>query len=337
MRRFLTGVLFVLVVVLLVVPTAMGRLLARSAAPVADQVEHSDSLSIAVYFPETKQVRNMPLGEYLKGVVAAEMPREFADEALKAQFIVARTYAVYRMQALNGPGRAGCPAEPTADVCADPKTGQAYVSREASLAAEGAGAESFWRRLDALQVATDGLVLMYEGKTIDPLYHAVSGTMTEDAADYFEHAKPYLKPADDTWGKDAKNLTVTVRFSPEKLAQGLSGAGKQVAVPAVASSVTAGKAPVQILSRTATGRVRSVKVAGVTLTGREFRERLGLRSTNFTVGVEKGQVMITTTGNGHGVGMSQWGANGMARAGKTHAEILAHYYQGTTLTMLFDE
>ncbi|MGE5675693.1 MAG: stage II sporulation protein D [Mycobacterium leprae] len=335
-RHLLFGFVF-LVVVMLVLPTVMGRLSAQPVThPVA--VEGADSLPIKVYFPATQTVESLPLGEYLKGVVAAEMPSSFATEALKAQFIVARTYAVHRMRRFAGSMKGGCPDNLEADICADPKTGQAYISEEEAVDKWGFfAASSLWHRLDEVQAATEGLVLRYGGELIDPLYHSVSGTTTEAAEDYFAHALPYLKPADDHWGANAPGLKQTVQFTPEQLAARLNGISNTVAVAAVAGAVQAGRAPVEVTSRTASDRAKTVKVAGITLSGREFREKLGLRSTAFTVKVEQGKVVITTTGYGHGVGMSQYGADGMARAGKSYKEILTHYYQGITIEPLFTE
>ncbi|MFS8639571.1 MAG: SpoIID/LytB domain-containing protein, partial [Symbiobacteriaceae bacterium] len=134
----------------------------------------ADSLDVRVYFPDRDEIAVMPLGEYLKGVVAAEMPPDFEMEALKAQFVVARTYTVRRMPQFGGKG--GCPLRPEADVCADYRTGQAYMSREELEAKYGPlVAASYWRRLSQAQAETEGEVLTYQGELIDALYHAVSG------------------------------------------------------------------------------------------------------------------------------------------------------------------
>lgn len=332
MRRLLTLCTLGLVVVVVVLPTLLARLAVKPVA--SPRVDGTDTLSLQVYFPEEQQVREMQLGEYLKGVVAAEMPAEFLTEALKAQFIVARTYAVRRMQRFNGPGKGGCPPSPRADVCADAATGQAFISRDEAIRKYGKlAATNLWQRLEQVQADTEGFVLTYQGQLIDPLYHSVSGTYTEDAADYYGESLPYLKPVDDHWGADAPKLVDTKQFQPDQLARGLSGGGK---VFPAASMASTGRVPVEILSRTASNRVKSVKVGGTVLTGREFRERLGLQSTNFTVTIQNGQVLIKTVGYGHGVGMSQYGANGMARAGKSAGEILTHYYTGVTVGRLFD-
>jgi len=334
-RRILLGGLLFLMGILVVLPTLLSSIGTKAAAP-EPEPQGVDSLTISVYFPDTKETRDLVLGEYLKGVVAAEMPEEFGDEALKAQFVVARTYAVHRMAAFRKPGKVGCPLEPKADICADPRTGQDYMSlAEAKQRSGEAVALSYWKRLDGFQQETQGLVLRYRGELIDPLYHAVSGTATEAAGDYFNEQVEYLQSVDDSWGAEAKNLKVTETRTLEEVAAKLSNQGQPLAVPALANSVKAGKIPIQIVEKTPTGRVKTVRVGNLTLTGRDVRERLGLRSTNFQVSVQQGKVVFQTTGYGHGVGMSQWGANGMARAGKTFRDILAHYYRGVSLAPLF--
>ncbi|MFZ5827446.1 MAG: stage II sporulation protein D [Bacillota bacterium] len=332
MQRFLTITLLLLAAILLALPAAIGSLGRSPAAlPVPDG---ADSLPVKVYFPATREIVEIPLGEYLKSVVAGEMPPEFEMEALKAQFVVARTYTVRRMKQFNGKG--GCPQQPEADVCADYATHQAYVTPDELVKKHGKlTASSFWRRLAEAQAATAGQVLTYKGELIDALYHAVSGRATENAADYFTQPLPYLVSVDDRWGAHSPKLITQTRFSPEAFARALRG-GSNGSTLAVTAATKTGRSPVQITARTETGRVKRVQVGELTLTGREFRERLGLRSTDFRVFLQGGELVIETHGDGHGVGMSQYGADGMARAGKTYEEILTHYYKGVTLSRLFE-
>jgi stage II sporulation protein D len=339
MRRFLIGGLVALMLVLVALPALLGRLTAipvPAAAPVAAATRGSDQMPINVYFPETKRIEAIPLGEYLKGVVAAEMERNFETAALEAQMIVARTYALKRMKPFAAGGKGGCPDNAEADICADPGNGQAYVSFESAVKKMGAAAaNALWKRLDKIQADTDGIVLRYKGELIDPLYHSVSGTKTEDSGSYYAQSLPYLKSVDDHWGADSPRLKKTYRLTPDQLSAQLAAGREDLAVPAVAGAVQAGQTPVQITALTGTGRVKTVKVSNVTLTGRQFRELLHLQSTNFTVTVDDGEIVITTTGYGHGVGMSQWGANGMAKAGKSYSEILTHYYTGVEISSVF--
>lgn len=333
MPRFLTITLFLLAAVMLGLPAMIGSLGSKPSAPPAP--DGADSIPVKVYFPTTQKVEAIPLGEYLKGVVAGEMPPEFEMEALKAQFVVARTYTVRRMRQFGGSG--GCPQHPEADLCADFNTNQAHMTLDELTEKHGKlTAESFWRRLAQAQAETAGQVLTYQGRFIDALYHAVSGRKTENAEDYFPNKVPYLVSVDDRWGAHSPRLVTQKRFAPEAFARALAPEGKQPPALAVTAATRSGRAPVQITARTESGRVKMVKVGELTLTGREVRERLGLRSTDFRVFLEGGEVVVESYGDGHGVGMSQYGADGMAQAGKGYQEILTHYYKGVTLDRLFE-
>jgi stage II sporulation protein D len=331
MRRLLTGTMGLLVCVLLVVPAALGRGCSRLAR-VDEQTDGTYHLPVHVYFPATGRIEKVPLGEYLIGVVAAEMPADFEMEALKAQMVVARTYTFRRMQKFGFPG--GCSLHHRADVCASPETGQAYI--DAASMREKYGiltAIRFHERLREAEEATRGLILTYMGAPIEALYHATSGRMTEDVADYFGRPLPYLKPVPDDWGRLAPRWEAVVTFPAQIFAERL---GADFTAP-VARAVNAGRAPVEITERTASGRAKSVRIGNETLSGRLFRERLGLRSTDFSVALRDGQIVITTRGHGHGVGMSQYGANAMAKAGSSWREIVAHYYPGTGVEPMLQE
>lgn len=329
MRRFFLISWAVLLVILVVLPTLLGRVLGTS--PSVKKVDGSDDLPVKVYFPDTNQIREIALGEYLKGVVAAEMPPEFELEALKAQMIVARTYTVRRMQHFNGAGNGGCRLNKQADVCADAATSQAYLSKEELVEKEGTfSALNYWRRLEETQAQTAGLVLGYQEDLIDPLYHSVSGRLTEDSGAYFSQSLPYLQPVSDEWGADAPNLVQTRSFKLDEVA-------KKLGIEAIPASNTSGSPLIEVVAKTPTDRVKAVRVGGKVVSGRDFREKLSLRSTDFTVSVEQESVVVTTHGYGHGVGMSQYGANGMAKAGKSYDEILRHYYAGVHIRHLFGE
>jgi stage II sporulation protein D len=343
MRRFVLYLLLAFLLVMVGVPFLSLRLYhGRPAGPLVDP---SDQWPVTVYFPTTKEIRTLPLGEYLTGVVAAEVLPTFAQEAVKAQFVAARTYTLRRMRRFAPPGQQGCPLNPQAEICADASVSQAYKTKAQLVEQMGAaGAAAWWQRLKAARQETAGLVLRYQGALIDPLYHAVSGRLTEDAAAYYGTAYPYLKPVDDSWGAAAPRLYEERHFTVAELTRLL---GQAVSVGGSSTRATrctasgeverlaeGGPSPVQIQTCTASGRVGAVQVASQTLSGREFRERLGLRSTDFQLAFQEGQLYVRTRGWGHGLGMSQWGANGMAQAGKKFREILAHYYPGTELNRI---
>ncbi len=300
----------------LVLPVAMAAFFSRAPSPV--DVE-SDALSPTVEAMDGKEVltvensagnlQQMALDEYLVGVVLAEMPADFDREALKAQAVVARTYTRKRME-----GR----KHSQAAVCMDPGCCQGWRSPEDYLSQGGRQAS-----VDKVRQAvadTDGLVLRYEGKLIDATYFSCSGGSTEDAVAVWGQDVPYLQAVDSPGEEDAPRYSDTVTFTAAELA-GKLGIENKGDPAGWVSSVT----------YTDGGGVDTICIRGKTFTGTQIRSRLGLRSTAFDLEVNGGEIVITTHGFGHRVGMSQYGAQAMAQAGAGFAEILTHYYTGAEL------
>lgn len=267
----------------------------------------ADKVSVMVWRTVSKTVDTIPLEEYVSGVVASEMPSNFDFEALKAQAVAARTYGLAKMEK----SKSGNPqAHPKAPLC-DGTHCQAYRSDKISDKVREAVLE------------TKGQVMYYQGEMIDqPLFHSASGERTENSEDVFSAAVPYLRSVES--GKYENGA-----YAAENYAIGLDVLVKKVRTVAGGASAE----PVAVVSRSEGGRVEQFQVGGATVTGRQIRELLGLRSANFTVQMitdSSGgrQVLFTTSGNGHGVGMSQYGADGMGKAGFDYKEILQHYYSG---------
>lgn len=267
---------------------------------------------IAVWNARAASVHEFSLEEYVQGVVAAELPSGFHTEALKAQAVAARTYALRRIE-----GDARLSELGGAHVSSDFQVHQAWIEEAAYVAARpGTGAEQ-WRRIGEAVEATRGLVLTYEGELIDALYHSTSGGHTEDAARYFVGGQPYLRAVPDPYGDHSPAHRTRTVFALDVVAERLQ-------VPLVGDVIW-------VLSYTEAGRAERVAVGERVFTGRHIREALGLRSSWFDVTVVGDEVVFDVRGNGHGVGMAQYGADGMARAGHSFEKILAHYYPGTTL------
>lgn len=267
----------------------------------------ADKVSVMVWRTVSKTVDTIPLEEYVSGVVASEMPSNFDFEALKAQAVAARTYGLAKMEK----SKSGNPqAHPKAPLC-DGTHCQAYRSDKISDKVKEAVLE------------TKGQVMYYQGEMIDqPLFHSASGERTENSEDVFSAAVPYLRSVES--GKYENGA-----YAAETYAIGLDALVKKVRTVAGGASAE----PVAVVSRSEGGRVEQFQVGGATVTGRQIRELLGLRSANFTVQMitdSSGgrQVLFTTSGNGHGVGMSQYGADGMGKEGFDYKEILQHYYSG---------
>ncbi|WP_044749376.1 stage II sporulation protein D [Bacillus alveayuensis] len=272
------------------------------------------SVEVAVYRSKEKKIEHIPLEEYVIGVVAAEMPAEFELEALKAQALTARTYIVKRM-INNEPISLPKGANVT-----DTIMHQVYYSDEELKRLWGADYNWKIKKITEAVQATHGQILTYNNVPIEASFFSTSNGFTENSEAYWENAFPYLKSVPSPWDEQSPKFydrkVMSVAEFEQKLGVKLSKDGS-VGV---------------VLSRTPGKRVEMVEINGKKLKGREVREKLDLKSTDFTW-VRKGdEIVITTKGYGHGVGLSQYGANGMAKEGKTYEQIVKHYYQGVNIS-----
>ncbi|HEX6972210.1 MAG TPA: stage II sporulation protein D [Limnochordia bacterium] len=250
----------------------------------------------------------LELETYVLGVVAAEMPADFHVEALKAQAVAARTYVAW--MADRGGMAAGAGA---VMMQADPAADQAFVLPERAWARLGDGR---WERLRRAVRETRGQILTYEGRPILSVYHSNSGGRTEASENYWSEALPYLRSIPDPFSLGAPYDQSVVRVP-------LSEVWRRLGIPM--------GAPLRIAARYPGGRVRTVAAGDTRISGREVREALGLNSNWFDLTIEGETAVFTVRGNGHGVGMSQFGAQAMALEGYTYDEILRYYYPGTRL------
>ena len=266
-------------------------------------------------------VVELRLSDYLTGVVAAEMPASFEMEALKAQTVAARTYTLYQM----AHGSAG-KHESGADLCDDPGCCQAYLGEEALRKNWGEAAEENLSKILAAERETDGMAILYGGEPILAAFHSSSADGTEDAAAAWSSSVPYLSRVESPEGEESvPNYRVSVRFTAEEF-RALFAA----AYPAGELTGSCGNW-VGDITRDASGYVTTLRVGDQTLRGVELRRMLSLRSACFEVAVRDDVLTFTTRGYGHGVGMSQYGANALAQEGKTWREILQWYYTGITI------
>ena len=264
-------------------------------------------------------VETVTMSDWLPGVVAGEMPALFEEEALKAQAVAARTYIMYSM------GREK-PAHPEADVCDDPACCKAHSTDEALREKWGESYEENMARVLEAVRSTDGEYMSYGGEVIQAVFHSSSAGRTEDSAAIWQ-AEPYLVSVESPeTAEDVPNYVTSVTVSPEDF---------RAAVLAVHPEAEFGEDPAFWLGaavRDASGRVESVDIGGTQVPGTELRTLFQLRSTAFTLDYTAEGFLFTVTGYGHGVGMSQYGANVMAEDGADYEEILTHYYPGAELT-----
>ena len=307
-------------------PVQFARVFSLWHTPQTAAMAQEEELLLRVYDTEAGAIRLLPLESYVVGVVAAEMPASWPEEALQCQAVAARTRAVGSCRSYGG---AGCQSHPDADLCTDSACCQGWLSPEGRKAKWGDSWQPLEERVEQAVQDTCAQVLTYEGEPIEVLYHASSGGQTEDAAEVFSQSVPYLRSVDSPGEESYEGYAVEQRFSLEEAAELLLAAFPDCGVEAAALP-----SQLELISLSETGRVKEMRVGNQTVQGREVRAALGLRSTLFTWETVGDTLIFRVRGYGHGVGMSQAGARAMAAAGSDCAEILAHYYPGTVLTSL---
>ncbi|MFD1172468.1 stage II sporulation protein D [Oceanobacillus picturae] len=275
----------------------------------------SSPFSVAVMRSNLEKVDNVPLETYVAGVVASEMPVEFEMEALKAQALAARTYIVnYKLH--------GDITE-EADVT-DTVQHQVYKD-EAELQKQfGDDYQEKMNKIKEAVNATKGEVLTYKKELITPAFFSTSNGFTENSEDYWKDELPYLRSVESHWDENTPKFLDQQTYSIDQVEQ------------ALATKLPSDKALSIEITRTDGQRVQDLTINGDAFSGREVREKLELRSSDFTIEQKDNHLIFTTKGYGHGIGMSQYGANGMAEEGKTYKDIVNHYYKDVEISTVTD-
>lgn len=290
-----------------------------------EPVPQMESTKIQVYITADKRVEEMNLEEYLKGVLAAEMPADFHLEALKAQAVAARTYAYGRIIRKYGNGGEDIFG---ADVSTNPQHCQAWISKSQALKNWGSKGAENWAKIEKAVNDTYDLILVYNGQVVNPVFHSNSGGCTENSEDVWDGvAEPYLRavksPGEDRCA-DYKSITT---ISVEDFISTI-----KKTYPKFTIQTKNLLSQVKIAEYTTGGRVKIIKIGNISMKGTEFRTIFSLRSANFKIEMENSTTLrITCLGYGHGVGMSQWGANYLASKGSSFEDILKYYYTGVEL------
>lgn len=278
------------------------------------QTSMEPGMDVSVYRMNSKEVETHPFEEYLIGVVAAEMPAEFEKEALKAQALAARTYIIQHM--MQGKDS----DVPSGAIVTDSTNHQVFKNNE-ELKKQWKG-DYDWKlaRIQEAVRATSGQILTYDGNPITAAFFSTSNGYTENAESVWPNATPYLKSVESPWDID------TPKFTDEKVIS-IGEFEKKLGV-----KVPAGNEIGKFIEKTAGNRVGQVDINGTVIKGTDIRTKLDLKSTDFTWKRNGDQIVIRTKGYGHGVGMSQYGANGMAAEGKNYTEIVSHYYKDVEIS-----
>ena len=262
---------------------------------------NKQEIKVTIYRSNGKIIK-LNLEEYIIGVVAGEMPASFNLEALKAQAILARTYALKSIK--------------NNKKLTDTVSTQVYIDTNQMKSKWGSDYSKYYNKIKCAVDSTKGYYITYKGNLIDAVYHAISNGYTEDSIAVWGHSISYLKSVDSKWDKNVSGYKKTITISSSKVLSvfGINDLSN-----------------IEIISRNSSGRVNNVKVGSDTYSGVDIRTLLGLRSTDFDIDILNGNLVITTRGYGHGVGLSQYGANGMAKEGYSYDKILKHYYSGITI------
>ncbi|KXZ39041.1 stage II sporulation protein D [Alkalithermobacter thermoalcaliphilus JW-YL-7 = DSM 7308] len=316
-------------IILIIFPVILTFALYRTDKPVinnSETIKDKDITTINVYNHRTNKIEKMNIEEYLYNVVASEMPATFHEEALKAQAIAARTYVFYKMEN----GGENNDKHPGAVVCTDHTHCQEYLSLDQLKNAHGKEwVNDMWPKVKKAVQDTKGMILKYEGKVVEPLYHSTSGGKTENSEEVFAAKVPYLRSVESPHEEGSPRLIAVVKMTEKEFKSKLKSIYNNMKFSNDLSK------DINILSRTTGGSVKEVVIGSVKLRGRDVRSALNLNSADFEISVKDGYVSIQTRGYGHGVGMSQWGANGMANQGYKYDEILKHYFKGVDIQKIY--
>nr|WP_026907694.1 stage II sporulation protein D [Paucisalibacillus globulus] len=289
---------------------------AKETASAAETALVEDSaVEVAVMRAQTEQIENVPLEAYISGVVASEMPIEFEAEALKAQALAARTYVVNKMLYQK--------EEDASDVT-DTIQDQVYKNDAELREKWGTNYNQNMKKISDAVLATKGQIITHNDKPIDPQFFSTSNGFTENSEDYYINEIPYLRSVSSPWDEASPYYLDQETFTFEQVETVLGidlPNNKQLTIEA---------------TRTESKRVGELNLEGNTFTGREVREKLKLRSNDFSIEQKDNYLIFTTKGSGHGVGMSQYGANGMAKEGKTYEDIVKYYYKDVEISKMDD-
>lgn len=276
------------------------------------ELNYIESRNIRVKRLATDTIEVMPLEEYIVGVLAGEMPIYFEKEAFKAQAVASRSYALKRMEYNK---------DNEYDVV-DSVMNQVYLDNDYLKQAWGI---NYVQNINKLRTAVNETldeVIYYDNEVIDALFFSTSNGYTEDASVIFNLNLPYLKSVESNWDKDTSSA-----FKSSKSIE-LSKFYEKL------SLTYSEKFDFEIVEKSPTNRVLKVKINGVEVSAKDMYNKLGLKSYDFTLKKSGNKIIINTCGYGHGVGMSQYGALGMAKEGYNYIEILKYYYNGVDIAKI---
>ncbi|HCC00758.1 MAG TPA: stage II sporulation protein D [Ruminococcaceae bacterium] len=297
----------------------------KPSAEVAATVNVQSNSVFKVYHTRTKSVEDIPADQYIRGVVAAEMPAEYPSEALKAQAAASFTYAALERNNHHMHPNANASID-GADVSDDPAHYQAYISESSARKRFGDHFTEQWEKITEAVQAVHGTALTRNGNLIEAQYFSCSAGKTESSQTIWGNDVPYLTEVASTWDSAAPDYKSTVQVSQKSFLRTACDAYTDVNLGDDPSSW------IKIATRSDAGGVTKATVGNKTVSGGKIQEWFGLRSTHFDVHYEQGNFIFDVLGDGHGVGLSQFGAGALARSGRNWKEIVQYYYTGIAIT-----
>lgn len=286
--------------------------------------DYSKYGTIKLLHKKSGQIEKIAIDEYLYGVVSAEMPVNYELEALKAQAVAARTYTIYQIS--NNEGK-----HEMADICDDSTCCQAWISKEDRMKKwKENQRENNWNKIVKAVNSTAGQIMTYNNEVINAFFHSNSGGKTEIASNVWIGGKdlPYLQSVETSGEEGYTQYNSEVIISKNDLLEKLKKEYIDIKIDFNE------KESIKILEYTESGRVKNVRFGNTEIAGTKVRSMLNLKSTNFSIRIENDNIIFTVIGYGHGVGMSQTGADSMAKQGKNYEEILKHFYTGIEITTI---
>ncbi|MCI8471109.1 MAG: stage II sporulation protein D [Clostridia bacterium] len=284
-----------------------------------NEYEYKNYGTIKLLHKKTNEVEEVALDEYLCHVVSAEMPADFELEALKAQAVVARTYTIYKVENKK---------HDNADICDDSTCCQAWISKEDRLARwEENVRESNWKRIEQCVNETKGKIITYENQPINAFFHSNSGGTTELPVNVWGGGSdlPYLQVVETAGEEGYSQYASEIELSNDELISKLKEKYADIQID------FGNNEEIKIIEYTDSNRVKTVKFGNHEISGVEARSIFGLKSTNFEIIKENDKIKFSVKGYGHGVGMSQTGADTMAKQGSNYEEIVHHFYVGVEI------
>ena len=288
----------------------------------SEKQENYQDITIQLLHAKTGEVEQVNLEEYLCHVVSAEMPADYELEALKAQAIVARTYTMYKRKNKK---------HANADICDDSTCCQAWISKEDRLARwEESKRESNWQKIEQCINETKGEIITYQNEPINAFFHSNSGGKTEIPVNVWGGGSnlPYLQSVETAGEEGYAQYASEVELTQEEVLNKLKEKYADIQIDFTKEE------EIKIIDYTDSQRVKTVRFGNHELSGVETRTIFGLKSTNFEITKQDGKIKFSVKGYGHGVGMSQTGADALAKQGKTAQDIIHHFYQDVEIKQI---